>query len=169
MAGCVPVIFVTLASILCVATAYSLRRSVAGDGTLAVSGFNGIGVVTGFVLYVGIAALVGPEFGVPLIAALLLHELGQVLAYRMLGHQQARFRLFPLTGKVAISDQPLTSDAEDFFAAIMGPAFCLGPMALAMATAAILTPVAPVSAHSFWIFAVTCGAVNFVLRAGSLS
>ncbi|MEE9387431.1 MAG: hypothetical protein V3U96_02370 [Paracoccaceae bacterium] len=155
-------IFVSLASILCVVTAYSLRGNALENGTISVSGFNGISVVAAFVLFLGVAVIAGPEFGIPLIAALLLHELGQVLAYRMLGHNRARFRLLLALSKQKISDEPLTSDTEEFFTSIMGPAFCLGPMALAMAIATMLAPVAPVSAHSFWIFAVTCGAVNFL-------
>ncbi len=155
-------IAVALASVICIVTVYSLRREGLGDGTIAVSGFNGIAVVAAFVLYIVVAFVIGPEFGVPLIATIVLHEMGQVLAHRMLGHDRAQFRLIPFLRRAKISDQPLTSDAEDFFAAIMGPAFCLGPMAMAMAIAVILAPTAPQAAQSFWIFAVTCGAVNFI-------
>ena len=155
-------VFVVFASLLCILTAHILRSNMVGNGTIAFSGFNGIGVVVGFVIYVATAALIGKEFGVPIISALLLHELGQVLAYRMLGHKRARFRMVPLFSKTPISDLPLKTDGEYFFVAIMGPAFCLGPMALSMAIAVALNPFAPVSAQSFYYFALTCGAVNFV-------
>ncbi len=155
-------IFVTLASLLCVVTGRSLCGNLMENGTIAVSGFNGVAVVAGFVVFIATAAIVGPEFGIPLIAALLLHELGRVLAYRIMGHNGARFRLVPILSRTPISDRALSTDAEEFFAAIMGPAFCLGAMALSMAIAAMLMPVAPVAAQSFWIFSVTCGAVNFV-------
>ncbi len=156
-------VFVTIAALLCIITAIVLRPSVMGGGTIAVSGFNGVSVVVGFVLYIAVAALIGPEFAVPFIASLLLTEMGQVLAYRMLGHKGARFRLTAFLTKSAISDIPLKTDGEVFFVSIMGPAFCLGPIALAGAIAAMLGPIAPVMAQSFWIFAITCGAINFIL------
>ena len=156
-------LFVTIAALLCIATAYTLRPNLLGHGSIAVTGINGISVVAGFVLYIAVAALIGPEFGVPFITALLINEMGQVLAYRMLGHKNARFRLVPFLNKTPISDRLLITDGEVFFVAIMGPAFCLGPMALAATFGAMLGPTAPVAAQSFWLFAITCGALNFVL------
>lgn len=154
--------FVLLASALCIATAYTLHSNVAGVGAIRFSGFNGIGVLVGFVIIMGLTAALGPSFGLPLIATLLLHELGHVLAYRMLGHKNARFRLIPLLRNEKISDRPLETDGEFFFIALMGPAFSLGPMALAMTLSVALQPTMPEIARSFWIFGVTCGAVNFV-------
>lgn len=155
-------VFVTIASVLCIATAFTLRSNNLGNGSIALSGFSGINVVLGFVIYVAVAAAIGPEFAAPLIAAVLLQETGQVLAYRMLGHKRAKFRLLPLFSRVPISEQPLKTDGEDFFVAIMGPAFCLGPIALAMTIAVAIAPVAPASAQFLWFFAITCGAINFI-------
>jgi len=145
------------------ATAYSLRGDVVDHGTIAISGVNGVGVILAFIFYVLVSAMAGPGIAVTLIAALLLHELGQVLAYRMLGHEKTRFRMIPLRYGLQISDQPLTSAGEEFFTAIMGSVFSLGPMVLAMAIATALQPVAPEMAQQFWLFSVTCGALNFVL------
>lgn len=152
-----------IAALLCVVTAYVLRPSVLGGGPIAISGFNGISVVFGFVFYIVVATLIGPEFAVPVLAALLVHEMGQVLAYRMLGHRRARFRLAAFLTRIPVSDQPLETDGEVFFVSIMGAAFSLGPVALAATIAAMLGPVAPIAAQWFWIFAITSGAVNFVL------
>ncbi|MGR3291930.1 MAG: hypothetical protein ACU0C9_12155, partial [Paracoccaceae bacterium] len=140
-----------------------MRPNVSGHGSIAVTGLNGVSVVVGFVIYITIAALIGPEFAIPVIATFLVNELGQVLAYRMLGHDNARFRLVPFINKTQISDKLLTTDGDKFFVSIMGPAFCLGPIALAATIATMLSSVAPATAQLFWIFAITCGAVNFVL------
>jgi len=157
------VVFFTIAALLCLLTAYVLRPNVLGHGSVAFTGFNGVSVVVGFGLFIATAALIGPEFGVPIILALLIHEMGQVLAYRMLGHQNTRFRLLPIFNNEQISDEPLTKDGEVFFVSIMGPAFCLAPVALATAIAVMLGPVAPVAAQSLWLFAITSGALNFIL------
>ncbi len=143
-------------------TAYTLRANVIDHGSITVSGLNGIGVIFGFIFYVLASSVFGAEIAVTLIASLLLHEMGQVLAYRMLGHSQAKFRLVMLQYNQPISAQPLTNDGEEFFTAIMGAVFSLGPMVLSLAIAAALLPVAPVTAHQFWLFGVTCGALNFV-------
>jgi len=156
------VILVSLAAFLCIVTAITLRPIVAGAGGFRVSGANGISVLIGFVIFVGAAATMGLSFGLPLIAALLLHELGHVLAYRMLGHANTRFRLVPLFSGIRISDQPLKTDGEEFFVAILGPAFGLAPLALAMTLSVILRSSMPDVAQTLWIFAVTSGAVNFI-------
>ena len=154
---------VLVAAFLCISTAYVLRPVYLGHGSIVVSGFNGISVVVGFVLFIAVAALIGPEFGLPVIASILIHEMGSVLAYRMLGHEDARFRLVPIFNKTPTSDTLLTKDGDVFFVSIMGSAFCLGPIALAATIAVTLNPTIPAVAQSFWLFAITCGALNFVL------
>jgi Zn-dependent protease len=156
------VILVSLAAFICIVTAITLRPIVAGSGSLGVSGFNGVSVLIAFAVFVGAAATLGLSFGLPLIAALLLHELGHVLAYRMLGHENARFRLVPLLGNTKISDRPLKTDGEEFFVAIMGPAFGLAPLVLAMTLSVMLGSTMPEVSRALWIFAVTSGAVNFI-------
>ena len=139
-----------------------LRRQVAGAGSVTFSGFDGAGVIAGFVIVFTGAIALGPQFGIPLLLALLLHELGQVLGYRMLGHESACFRLVPFLSSVGISKRPLKSDGEAFLAAIMGPAFNLAPMAVSMALAAAFSKSQPVAAQWLWLFGTTIGAVNFI-------
>ncbi len=155
-------VLVFFSLLLCLATVFTLRGNYAGAGSVSVSGFNGISVLAGFIVFVAAAATLGIPFGMPLIVALLLHEMGHVLAYRMLGHEGVRFRLVPLLSKSKISDRPLKTEGEEFFVAIMGPAFCLGPMALALTLSVTLAPTMPEVAQTFWIFSVTCGALNFI-------
>jgi len=155
-------ISVFTAAILCGALLYALRGGVIAGGPVSFSGFNGIGVVFVFIAFVFAAALLGPAFGVSLLISLFIHELGHVLAYRMLGHTNTRIRMVPLLPGSEISDKPLTSEGEAFFVAIMGPGLSLAPMVLALALSAAFSQTAPGFAVAMRVFAVTCGALNFV-------
>lgn len=155
------ILFLT-ATLLCFALVYGLRGSVATGASVSLSGFDGVGVLLGFVAFIFAAALLGPAFGISLLAALLLHELGHVMAYRMLGHTHTRFRLVPLYTSLPVSDQPLKTEGEVFFVALMGPGLSLAPMLLAMTLSAMLATSAPELANWLRIFAVTCGALNFI-------
>jgi hypothetical protein len=160
--GVLSVLLFSLSLLIGAAAVGLLRPQVSGSGTVSFSGFNGIGVVSGFVFIFAGAIALGPQFGIPLLLALLLHELGQVLGYRMLGHENACFRLVPWFNSAKISDQPLKSDGEVFLASIMGPAFNLAPMAISMTLALGLSATHPVAANWLWMFGATVGAVNFI-------
>lgn len=160
--GVLTVILVLTATILCIAMLYALRGSVATGAPITFSGFDGVGVIIGFIAFVSAAALMGPEFGISLLIALMIHELGHVLAHRMLGHSATRFRLVPLYGSTPVSDQPLKTEGEVFFVALMGPGLSLAPMVLALTLSAMLATSAPEASHFLQIFAVTTGALNFV-------
>lgn len=155
-------VLLLLSVLVALATVSIFRRQFAGVGGLTFSGFDGIGVVSGFIIITTGAVALGPEFGIPLLLALLLHELGQVLGYRMLGHSEACFRLVPCISGRKNSELPLKTDGEAFLAAIMGPAFGLAPMAIAMALAAALANSQPEISNWLWILGVTIGAINFV-------
>ena len=162
MLGDFSVLLFSLSIIIGVATVGLLRPQVASTGTVSFAGFDGFGVVAGFAIIFAGAIALGPQFGIPLLLALLLHELGQVLGYRMLGHEKACFRLVPWINAAKISDQPLKTDGEVFLAAIMGPAFNLAPMAILMALALGLAATQPATAQWLWMFGATIGAVNFI-------
>ncbi|MGR3661424.1 MAG: hypothetical protein ACU0CA_09625 [Paracoccaceae bacterium] len=155
-------VLVFTASVLCIAMLYALRGSVVTGTPITFSGFDGIGVILGFVAFVAASALMGPLVGISLLISLMLHELGHVLAHRMLGHTTTRFRLVPLYSDQPISDRPLKTEGEVFFVALMGPGLSLAPMVLAMALSGMLANTSPELAGFFRIFAVTCGALNFV-------
>lgn len=155
-------LFVTIAIFICAATAVGLRRQLAGTGAIGFSGFTGNGVLAGFIIvFAGVIAL-GPQFGLPLLLALLLHELGQVLGYRIMGHHDARFRLVPCISTVGISDTPLATDGDVFMTSLLGPALNLVTMAVAVTLAAAFAGSQPALAHWLWLLATTIGAVNFV-------
>ncbi|MBV1867186.1 MAG: hypothetical protein KUG69_04670 [Marinosulfonomonas sp.] len=155
-------ISVFTATILCGALLYALRGGVTAGGPVSFSGFNGIGVVVVFVAFVFSAALLGPAFGISLLISLFIHELGHVLAYRMLGHTNTRIRMVPLLRGSEISDRPLTSEGQAFFVAIMGSGLSLAPMVLALALSAAFAQTAPEFSVAMRVFSVTCGALNFV-------
>ncbi len=156
-------LFVLLAAIIMLGAAALPRPGLPTGGALRLSGFNGQSVLAGFVLCIACTALLGMQFALPILFALLLRELGQVLAYRMLGHADARFRLAPFLDRMPVSDRPLTSDGQEFLTAIMGPAISLGPLVLAASLAVALRDSAPGPAGALWLLAATLGAVNFVL------
>ncbi len=155
------IFFISL-SILCAATAYALRARPVLGPAITLSGFDGVGILVGFVAFVLAAVAFGPVFGVSVLITLLLHELGHVIGHQMLGHRQVRFRLVPQLSNAPISDDPHRSDGGVLFVALMGPGFCLAPMVAAQLAALWLAPTMPEIATSFMIFAVTCGTVNFI-------
>lgn len=141
---------------------FVFRGAVATGAPIVFSGFDGMGVLLAFIAFVLAAAAHGMAFGLWLLAALMIHEAGHVLAYRMLGHAPTRFRLAPLLSDLPISDRPLRTEAEAFFVALMGPGLSLAPMALSIALAAFLSDRAPQLAVQLQVFGVTIGALNFV-------
>ncbi len=152
------------ASLVCFIAILALRPapSGTGPGSLSFSGLNGISVIAIFIVFVAVSALLGKPFALPVIASLLLLELGQVLACRMLGHRPARFRLVPLLSRERISDQPLKTDGDRFLVAIMGPALNLASMSLALGLSSATATAMPELSRDLWLFATTTGAVNFI-------
>ena len=101
-------------------------------------------------------------FGLALVLAVILHEFGHVAAYRVCGHSDARFRLIPLLGGVAISSRLPATQGAAFFIAIMGPAICLAPMTLAFALSDLLLALSPGFATFLFAFGMVLAAFNFV-------
>lgn len=75
-------------------------------------------------------AYYGASGGIAIIVAVMWHEWGHVIAYRVAGHTDARFRLIPLFGGVAISNQSPASHAADCFVTLMGPGFSVSLVVL---------------------------------------
>jgi Zn-dependent protease len=155
---------VLAATILCLTTLYALRGGLVGThGFLTIAGFDANALVMG-VLAVGAAVyFFGPLYGAAVIVSVMIHEFGHVAAYRVCGHSDARFRLIPLIGGVAISNQIPASQEKDFFITLMGPGICLAPMLLAMALTQmdVIWMQAPDVALFLAIFATVTGALNF--------
>jgi hypothetical protein len=156
-------LLVLTAIMLCAILSVSLHGAIVDGPRVDFVGFNGVSVLIGFVLFLGASVLVGPMVGFSLIVSALLHEWGRVLAHRMIGNGNVRFRLLPFVTRVAVSDQPVQTEGAAFLVAIMGSAISVAPLALAYALSEVLSPAYPTLASAFFIFAVTCGALNFVI------
>ena len=74
----------------------------------------------GFVLSVMLTVVVG------------LHELGHIIAFRMMGHKGARMIFIPILGGIAMGGRPYDRHFEIGFSALMGAGFSAFLMALVM-------------------------------------
>lgn len=72
--------------------------------------------------------VIGPLSGIAIVLGIAIHEYGHVAAFRSIGHNDARFRLIPLLGGVAISNKLPKSQLAEFYIAIMGPGIMLAPL-----------------------------------------
>lgn len=77
--------------------------------------------------------IAGPLGGVALVLGIALHEYGHVAAFRAMGHTDARFRMIPFLGGVAISRQTPRNQLAEFYIAIMGPGIMLAPLVICAA------------------------------------
>lgn len=103
----------------------------------------------------------GWTFGVALILAVIIHEYGHVVAYRVCGHDDARFRLIPILGGIAISNRLPATQGAAFFIAIMGPAINLAPMTLAFALSNLIFEHSPLIATFLFVFGMVLASFNF--------
>ena len=142
-------------------TLYTLRGGLTASGTTAVSGFDTQGLMLGGLAFTAAAYLFGPMYGLALVLSVMIHEFGHVAAFRICGHDDARFRLIPLMGGVAISDRAPDTQGDDFFITLMGPAICLAPMILSFVLSDLVYPYSLTLSSFFWIFASVTAAMNF--------
>jgi Zn-dependent protease len=151
---------------LIVATWMILRGGWTSRDGFQFAGFDRNGLLIGVLAIAAACYFWGVIFGAALILAVVTHEFGHVAAYRVCGHSDARFRLIPLLGGVAISNTlPATSD-RSFFISLMGPAICLAPMALCYALAQLLyvnatTELWFLVANFLHVLALVLGGLNF--------
>lgn len=132
-------LYLVAAAALCLAIWKSLQGGWRGQRGFQVIGFDLGGAALGG-LAVGLAVyFLGAFYGIAFVVAVAVHEFGHVAAYRVCGHADARFRLIPLLGGVTISNTAPASSDKALFITLMGPAINLGPMALCLALAAILS------------------------------
>lgn len=152
--------YVFAAIILCTLMLLTLRGGLIGPRGLTIVGMDAEGLGLGVLAFAAAAWYFGPLYGLAIVFSVMIHEFGHVAAFRIAGHDDARFRLIPLMGGVAISDKAPESQADDFFITLMGPGICLAPMALAYALSYAFAGVAPDAAEFFWVFAIVTGALN---------
>jgi Zn-dependent protease len=155
-------IYVLISLILCGATLYALRGGLVGQHRfLTIAGFDTQSLGLGLLAVVAAGAYFGPLYGAAIILAVMIHEFGHVAAYRVCGHSDARFRLIPLLGGVAISNQVPFSQERDFFITLLGPGICIAPMVLAFVASEYLWFGNPILVEFLMIFAWVMGALNF--------
>jgi len=98
--------------------------------------------------------------GIAIIVAIMWHEWGHVIAFRVAGHRDARFRLIPLLGGVAISDKRPKDHATSCFITLMGPGFSVSLVViLVLAEAALRDAGSPLARDFGWAAKLT-GAIN---------
>lgn len=150
---------------LMVGTWAALRGGFRGPRGFQLAGFdlNALGLAVAAVA----AAMYfwGVLFGLALMVAVVIHEFGHVAAFRVCGHADARFRLVPLMGGVAISGQQPASANHALFITLMGPAICLAPMVLCFALFNVLSQTESIVglelANFLYIQGLVLGALNF--------
>jgi len=105
--------------------------------------------------------LLGPIAGIAIVLGIAIHEFGHVAAFRAIGHNDARFRLIPLLGGVAISNKLPKSQLAEFYIAIMGPAIMLVPLVISgVYIHTIGTTGSLIDSFARTMFIIT-GAINF--------
>ncbi len=155
-------IYVLISLMLCGATLYALRGGLVGqDRFLTIAGFDTQSLGLGLLAIIAAGIYFGPLYGAAIILAVMIHEFGHVAAYRVCGHSDARFRLIPLLGGVAISNQVPFNQENDFFITLLGPGICIAPMLLALVASEYLVFDSPVHVEFLMIFAWVMGGLNF--------
>ena len=102
----------------------------------------------------------GAAGGLAIIGAVMWHEWGHVIAYRVAGHDDARFRLIPLFGGVAISNKRPRDHATDCFVTLMGPGFSVSLVVLLLLAEGWLAAISSPLAIEFRWAAIVTGAIN---------
>jgi Zn-dependent protease len=67
----------------------------------------------------------GTPAAVMIVFVLFIHELGHMIAYRMIGQPWGRMMFLPFLGAIAIPKLPFEKQSQIVFAALMGPGFSL--------------------------------------------
>ena len=158
----IPTVLTFSGLVLCVLTGVALRGGLRSRDGMTVVGMDGMGLLLALGAVAVAMVFFGPLYGLALTLAVAIHEFGHVAAYRVAGHDDARFRLIPLMGGVAISDRPPATQADDFFITLMGPAIGLGPMVLALGLATPAFGIHPMLGQFLLVFATVTGGLNFL-------
>lgn len=83
----------------------------------------GVAIATGLITLWTFAFAFGWAIAFLLVAALLVHEFGHLLAYRLIGQPWGRMVFLPFLGAIAVPRLGFVTQGQSVFAAIMGPAF----------------------------------------------
>ena len=80
-----------------------------------------VSLVTGLITFAGFAMLAGWVLSALIVFALFVHEMGHLIAYRMMGQPWGRMIFLPFLGAIAMPRLPFESQGQTVFAALMGP------------------------------------------------
>jgi Zn-dependent protease len=83
----------------------------------------GVAAITGAISLLAFALLLGWLIAALLIVALFVHEMGHLVAFRLMGQPWGRMIFLPFLGAVAIPRLTFESQGQSVFAALMGPGF----------------------------------------------
>jgi Zn-dependent protease len=81
----------------------------------------GVALVTGFLSLLAFALMTNWLISGLLVAALLVHEFGHLLAFRLIGQPWGRLVFLPFLGALAVPRLPYETQAQAVFSALMGP------------------------------------------------
>ena len=113
-----------------------------------------VAIVTGIFTVLTFGLTVGMPVALVLVFALLVHEFGHLLAFRLIGQPWGRIVFLPFLGAIAVPRMNYETQAQSVFAALMGPGFsCL----LLIICALAITLHAPASTLFVVIGVVTAG------------
>lgn len=91
-----------------------------------------VALVTGLLTLAAFGLMLGWIVSGLLVAALLVHEFGHLLAFRLIGQPWGRLVFLPFLGALAMPRLPYETQAQAVFSALMGPGFSV-PLACAIA------------------------------------
>ena len=115
-----------------------------------------VAIITGIFTVLAFGLSLGMPVALVLVFALLVHEFGHLLAFRLIGQPWGRIVFLPFLGAIAVPRMHYETQAQSVFAALMGPGFsCL---LLIICTLAI-TFHAP-AASLFMVIGVVTAALN---------
>jgi Zn-dependent protease len=110
-------------------------------------------LVTGLMTLVTFGFMLGMNFAIILVLALVVHEFGHLLAFRLVGQPWGRLVFLPFLGAVAVPRLPFESQAQSVFSALMGPGIsavmallCLIPLAWGWHDAALFAIIGIITA-----------------------
>ena len=84
-----------------------------------------VALVTGIFTVAAFALILSPILALLLVFSLFIHELGHLLAFRLMGQPWGRMIFLPFLGAVAVPRLPHESQGQAVFAALMGPGFSI--------------------------------------------
>jgi Zn-dependent protease len=84
-----------------------------------------LALLTALISVMAFAFFFGTAAALMIVFVLFIHELGHIIAYRMIGQPWGRMMFLPFLGAIAIPKLPFEKQSQLVFSALMGPGFSL--------------------------------------------